>query len=435
MTEKVSATEAMVETLTSQLEQRDRQLNSLTGQLAQAQSAEERHASAAETLGQRDRQLNKLTAQVAQLQSVNEQHAQSHEEAQGRTDELSAQLKQVDSVKREMGEQLRLEQEKSATASASIADRDQQILELRSNWEARENELQAQLNSQKSTLTELKAQLSHAAGARLQTQAQLSQLKSKMNHQKAQQQAEVAALKSAHGKELVTQQREAESSLQSLKIELKHYQRLLAESNQQRAQWKELANGSKSKQDSLQARLDQTQIQMERSADDHQQQLSSLEKAVEQATQLRTRERTELQAEIQSTKEAHAITVRELKSEMAKMRSAKTSRPRAEASSPIKPSKSKPKVAAKPKAAAKPKVAAKSKVTSSRKRKTLADELTMISGIGPVAAKKLKKLGVKTFAQIASWTAQDVQQVSQALAVGSRIKKEKWVQQAKKLTA
>lgn len=418
MTEKISVAEATVETLKSQLEQRDRQLNSLTGQMAQAQSAGEQLAGATETLGQRDRQLNELTARFAQLHSMNQQQVQSHEDARGRLDEMSAELKQLENVKQSLGEQLRLEQEKSATASTAIADRDQQIQALRGDWEARKSELLEQLKNQNNTLTELNAQLSNAAGAQTLTQSQLSQLKSEID----QQQAKLAAMKAAHGQELDAQRREADLSLQSIKIELKHYQRLLPESEQQRIQWKERASASEQKLASVQARLDQTQIQLERAIDDHQQQLGSLEKAVDQAKQLQTRERTELEKQLQSAKEAHAIAMSKLESELTKKRSANASKPTAKALSPRKPSKSKPKAAAKP------------KVTSSRKRKTVGDDLTMISGIGPVAAKKLKKLGVKTHAQIASWTAQDVQQFSHALAVGGRIKKEKWVRQAKKLT-
>ena len=63
-----------------------------------------------------------------------------------------------------------------------------------------------------------------------------------------------------------------------------------------------------------------------------------------------------------------------------------------------------------------------------------ADDLKLISGIGPAFEKLLNKTGVWHFGQIASWLAADVAHVD-ALLKGfhGRIKRDEWVKQAKKL--
>ncbi|MBV2360792.1 50S ribosomal protein L21 [Thalassococcus sp. CAU 1522] len=62
-----------------------------------------------------------------------------------------------------------------------------------------------------------------------------------------------------------------------------------------------------------------------------------------------------------------------------------------------------------------------------------ADDLTQISGVGPVIVKKLNALGVTTFAQIAAWTADDVAAMDEKLNFKGRIERDDWIAQAKKL--
>jgi len=59
------------------------------------------------------------------------------------------------------------------------------------------------------------------------------------------------------------------------------------------------------------------------------------------------------------------------------------------------------------------------------------DDLTRIRGIGPFIQKTLGGLGITTFAQIASWTSEDVSNVGEALVIfQGRIEREQWVDQA-----
>ncbi|MGI9383614.1 MAG: hypothetical protein ACR2PO_10700 [Methyloligellaceae bacterium] len=59
------------------------------------------------------------------------------------------------------------------------------------------------------------------------------------------------------------------------------------------------------------------------------------------------------------------------------------------------------------------------------------DDLTKIKGIGRVLNDKLHKLGVTTFRQIADFTDDDIARVDEELDFPGRIKREKWVEQAK----
>ena len=65
------------------------------------------------------------------------------------------------------------------------------------------------------------------------------------------------------------------------------------------------------------------------------------------------------------------------------------------------------------------------------KSKSGADDLTRISGIGPVINKRLKKIGVTTFAQIAAWTKAEAEEFDEKLAFKDRIARENWIKQAK----
>lgn len=63
-----------------------------------------------------------------------------------------------------------------------------------------------------------------------------------------------------------------------------------------------------------------------------------------------------------------------------------------------------------------------------------ADDLTKISGVGPVIVEKLNKMGVTQFAQIAAFSAEDVAKVDETLNFKGRIDREDWIGQAKTLS-
>ncbi len=59
-----------------------------------------------------------------------------------------------------------------------------------------------------------------------------------------------------------------------------------------------------------------------------------------------------------------------------------------------------------------------------------ADDLSRISGVGPVLVKKLHDLGVTSFAQIAAWTPEDVAAMDDKLNFKGRIDRDEWIKQA-----
>jgi predicted flap endonuclease-1-like 5' DNA nuclease len=64
------------------------------------------------------------------------------------------------------------------------------------------------------------------------------------------------------------------------------------------------------------------------------------------------------------------------------------------------------------------------------------DDLKKIHGIGPVFARTLNKMGMYTFVQIARWKPKDIARVAKKLyTVPDRIKRDKWIDEAKKLHA
>lgn len=84
------------------------------------------------------------------------------------------------------------------------------------------------------------------------------------------------------------------------------------------------------------------------------------------------------------------------------------------------------------KADAQPKAEPK-KAAPKAKKADAADDLTQISGVGPVIVKKLHDLGVTTFAQIAEWTAEDVAAMDEKLNFKGRIDRDDWIKQATEL--
>ncbi|MBN9220263.1 MAG: proton-conducting membrane transporter [Mesorhizobium sp.] len=105
-------------------------------------------------------------------------------------------------------------------------------------------------------------------------------------------------------------------------------------------------------------------------------------------------------------------------------------KPAAAKPAPAKPAASKPATKAAPKAAAKTSAAPAAKAAAAKP-----DNLRRLIGIGPVNEKLLKGQGVTTFAQIAAWTAADIERIEHALQFGGRVERERWVEQAKLLAA
>lgn len=64
-----------------------------------------------------------------------------------------------------------------------------------------------------------------------------------------------------------------------------------------------------------------------------------------------------------------------------------------------------------------------------------ADDLKLISGVGPVLETKLHALGIKKFSQVAGFSADDIARVDDALSFKGRIERDNWVEQATKLAA
>jgi large subunit ribosomal protein L21 len=84
--------------------------------------------------------------------------------------------------------------------------------------------------------------------------------------------------------------------------------------------------------------------------------------------------------------------------------------------------------AAAPKKAAAPKAEAAATASG-------ADDLKLLSGVGPALEKKLIEAGVTSFAQIAAWTDADVEEFGEKLSFKGRIEREGWIEQAKELAS
>ena len=63
------------------------------------------------------------------------------------------------------------------------------------------------------------------------------------------------------------------------------------------------------------------------------------------------------------------------------------------------------------------------------------DDLKKISGVGPVLEKKLHELGITKFAQVAAFSAKDIENVDGRLNFKGRIERDNWLAQAKELDA
>ncbi|MDG2522975.1 helix-hairpin-helix domain-containing protein [Caulobacter segnis] len=62
----------------------------------------------------------------------------------------------------------------------------------------------------------------------------------------------------------------------------------------------------------------------------------------------------------------------------------------------------------------------------------LADDLTRLVGVGPKLAEALVARGVRTFAEIAAWTEEDLEAVDRDLDLKGRAVRDAWVAQAKR---
>jgi predicted flap endonuclease-1-like 5' DNA nuclease len=68
-------------------------------------------------------------------------------------------------------------------------------------------------------------------------------------------------------------------------------------------------------------------------------------------------------------------------------------------------------------------------------RTSQADDLKRIKGIGVLIEKRLNSLNVMTYEDIANWTSEDIDRISQSLDFKGRIERENWVEQARILAA
>ena len=62
-----------------------------------------------------------------------------------------------------------------------------------------------------------------------------------------------------------------------------------------------------------------------------------------------------------------------------------------------------------------------------------ADDLKLISGVGPKLEQTLNRMGVYHFDQIAAWTKSEIDWVDGELSFKGRIERDDWIEQAKKL--
>ena len=100
-----------------------------------------------------------------------------------------------------------------------------------------------------------------------------------------------------------------------------------------------------------------------------------------------------------------------------------------------KPLKETVKKETKPAKTVKPSTEAKAKKPAPTKEKKAAakvvDDLKQLSGVGPALEKKLHAAGVKSFEQIAAWTAKDAEEINEKISSKGRVEKEGWIDQAK----
>jgi len=69
------------------------------------------------------------------------------------------------------------------------------------------------------------------------------------------------------------------------------------------------------------------------------------------------------------------------------------------------------------------------------KKEAVADDVSLISGVGPVLKDKLAEAGITSLKQIAALKKKDVARLDEDLSLGGRIEREEWIVQAKELLA
>lgn len=106
---------------------------------------------------------------------------------------------------------------------------------------------------------------------------------------------------------------------------------------------------------------------------------------------------------------------------------------KAVAAKPSKPTRAEKIAAPKVEAEAEKPAAKKKAAPKAKKADTDGDDLSTISGVGPVIVGKLHAEGVTTFAQIAAWTDADVEAIEEKLSFKGRVGREDWIAQAKEL--
>jgi large subunit ribosomal protein L21 len=62
------------------------------------------------------------------------------------------------------------------------------------------------------------------------------------------------------------------------------------------------------------------------------------------------------------------------------------------------------------------------------------DDLSKLTGVGPVLVKKLVEEGVTSFAQIVAWSAEDIAAIDEKLNLKGRVERDDWIAQAKEFT-
>ncbi len=72
------------------------------------------------------------------------------------------------------------------------------------------------------------------------------------------------------------------------------------------------------------------------------------------------------------------------------------------------------------------------KAEPSRRREVSPDDLTAIGGIGIATQNRLYAAGIKTYAELARTSSEDVREILGKLARGDKV--ERWIAQAEKLT-
>jgi NADH-quinone oxidoreductase subunit E len=68
-----------------------------------------------------------------------------------------------------------------------------------------------------------------------------------------------------------------------------------------------------------------------------------------------------------------------------------------------------------------------------KERAPAADDLKKISGLGPKLEKVLNGMGIRTFAEIATWTEAEMREIDDKLGLDNRVLRDNWASQAKAL--